>query len=334
MRRITSLLLSVLLALSLFSVNAFAADSGDYVDTAVAVADGVVEVTLTAGRETTNGTLTLAYDADCLTFVEAEAAGTVSTVVDAGGIVTVGYAVSDTEPLAAGTVVAKVRFAIVGRWEASDLTVTAVNFNEETGVNAGSVVTVVSGVKLASSVFEDVDPDAWYYDAVDFVVAEGLFKGLTETTFGPDEAMNRAMFVTVLGRMAGVENKAGQHPFTDVKAGSYYAGYVAWGADNAIVKGVTPTTFAPELNVTREQMATFLYRFAQYLGEDVTGVDAGALEGFADAGAISGYAENAMAWAVSNGLIRGTGAGLEPQGTATRAQAATVLYRLARLLAD
>ena len=134
------------------------------------------------------------------------------------------------------------------------------------------------------------------------------------------------MFVTVLYRMDGepaVEEKAA---FTDVADGSYYAAAVAWAAKNGIVNGVSETSFDPDASITREQMAAILYRYASYCKVDVSA--AADLSGYADASAVSDYAKTAMQWAVAGGVMNGTSATtLDPSGTATRAQAATVLVR-------
>ena len=138
--------------------------------------------------------------------------------------------------------------------------------------------------------------------------------------------MTRGMFVTVLGRMAGVEeDQDATSKFTDVKSGSYYAGYVAWAAEQDIVRGTSTTTFSPNAKVTREQMATMMYRYAKAQGLEVTGGSAHVLDGFADSNRISGWAKEAMIWAVSQKLLIGTGAGLEPQAYGTRAQSAQVI---------
>ena len=113
--------------------------------------------------------------------------------------------------------------------------------------------------------------------------------------------------------------------FTDVKAGSYYAGYVAWAAEQDIVRGTSETTFSPNAKVTREQMATMMYRYAKAQGLDVTGGSEDVLDGFADSGRINGWAKEAMIWAVSQKLLEGTGAGLEPQAYGTRAQSAQII---------
>lgn len=180
----------------------------------------------------------------------------------------------------------------------------------------------------------DVPADKWYADAVKAVTEKGLFQGISETEFGPDVTMTRAMFITVLGRIYENEGNVipeGTSDFTDVRAGSYYERYVIWAADNDIVKGVSPTEFAPETPVTREQMAVFMYRFTQYMNADVSG--SADLSGFADSGTVSSWAQTAMKWAVSTGLINGVDkTHLDPQSSALRSHVAMICYRFDTLI--
>ena len=176
--------------------------------------------------------------------------------------------------------------------------------------------------------FTDVGPDDWYAEAVNYAVSNGLFLGISETEFGPNVSMSRAMLVTVLHRMAGAPN-AGTANFADVPADAWYTQAVAWAAANGIVQGVSDSRFAPNVPVTREQMATILYRYANHTGVAVDGGN-GSLDGFRDVSAVSGYAVQAMGWAVDRGLISGVGdQRLSPGGSATRAQVAAILQRFA-----
>lgn len=175
--------------------------------------------------------------------------------------------------------------------------------------------------------FTDVAPGAWYYDAVSYVYANGLMDGTSATTFEPNANMTRAMLVTILWRMEGEPVVNYIMPFTDVDGGAWYAEAVRWASSEGIVEGVSDTEFAPNEAVTREQFAAILYRYAQYDGMDAVTLEEN-LGGFTDADSISEYAVPALNWAVGEGIITGTTATtLEPQGTATRAQAAAMLMR-------
>ena len=170
---------------------------------------------------------------------------------------------------------------------------------------------------------------SWAHEGIDFAVKHDLFRGTSETTFEPETAMNRAMLVTVLWRLAGQPASSATVPFTDVSAKGYYADALAWAFENGVVRGVTETTFEPESVVTREQITVILFRYAGQRGYEVSG--RADLASFSDAGSVKAYAKDAMAWAVSAKLIKGTnnGAGvvLDPEGNATRAQVATLLMR-------
>ncbi|MBE6927594.1 MAG: hypothetical protein E7467_03770 [Ruminococcaceae bacterium] len=174
----------------------------------------------------------------------------------------------------------------------------------------------------------DVSLSVWYHNAVDYALENGLMKGMSETTFEPDTAMNRAMLVTVLWRYCG-EPAEGENSFVDVVSGQWYTNAVAWAAHNGIVGGVGNGRFAPNGNITREQLATILFRYCNANGIDTTA--RAPLSSFPDGRKVSSYAEDAISWAVSVGLLAGTKIGnqtyLDPQGNATRAQVATILMR-------
>ena len=172
--------------------------------------------------------------------------------------------------------------------------------------------------------FNDVSPNAWYYGAVDYAVSNGLMNGVGGGNFAPDSPMTRAMLVTVLWRYEG-EPKEGKNTFTDVPDGQWYTQAVAWAAANGIVGGVGNGKFDPNGNITREQMAAILFRYAEKKGFDTTA--RGDLSKFPDAGKVSSWAKDAIAWAVAEGIIGGSDGKLLPQGNATRAQVSTILMR-------
>lgn len=172
----------------------------------------------------------------------------------------------------------------------------------------------------------------WAYKGIEFVVDNGLFFGTTDTTFSPKGAMTRAMLVTVLWRLDGTPKPTTTNTFKDVQNGKFYTTAVTWAAENGIVSGIGNNKFNPNGNVTREQMAAFLYRYAQKKGKDTTA--RADLSIFPDHGRISSYAVEALSWANAAKLISGTANNgvtlLDPKGNATRAQVASILMRFAQ----
>lgn len=204
-----------------------------------------------------------------------------------------------------------------------------------------SVVVPVSQatkVRLAdyAIAFPDVASDAWYVDVADFVSARGILTGVqTEQgeQFQGDAPTTRAMFATMLCRMEGEPEAAAASQFADVADDTWYAGTAAWAAEAGLVKGYDDGSFGGDDNVTREQMAVIMMRYANMLGLD-TSARAG-VSSFADAGEISGYAREAVSWAVAEGLLQGYGDGsvLGAQNGATRAEASAIIMRfVTRLL--
>ena len=185
-----------------------------------------------------------------------------------------------------------------------------------------------------ASRFTDVLPGHWYYSAIEYVVTNGYFNGVSEELFAPEATMTRAMFVTVLGRMAGIDPTAYQLPnFMDVAPGSYYSGYVAWASENNIVQGLEPNLFGSGVSVTREQVAVFLYRYARHIGMDTSVGQIATPNSTFDGGSnVSKWAVSAMVWATNKGIMRGTGSIMEPQEQITRAQVAQMLLNFSKLM--
>ena len=174
--------------------------------------------------------------------------------------------------------------------------------------------------------YNDVKAGDWYANAVNYVTLTGLMNG-TGDGFSPNLAINRGMMVTVLYRMAGSPEVTAENPFTDVPADTWYTDAVIWASENDITAGTSDTTFSPTNSLTREQLATFFYRFADFENPDPIEIT-GDLTGFTDAGQVASYATDAMKWAIGEGLISGTTeTTLSPKATATRAQVATILMR-------
>ena len=174
--------------------------------------------------------------------------------------------------------------------------------------------------------YNDVTAGDWFTPDVIYVTLTGLMNG-TGDGFSPNNNINRAQLVTVLYRMAGQPEVTGENPFTDVPDGQWYTDAVLWAAENGITDGTSETTFSPNDALTREQMATFLYRFANFEAGEPIEVT-GDLSGYTDADLVADYAVDAMTWAVGEGVISGIGNNtLAPDNTASRAQMATVLTR-------
>ena len=181
--------------------------------------------------------------------------------------------------------------------------------------------------------FSDVTESDWFYDAVTYAYENGLMDGVGMGLFAPNSETTRAQLVTILHRLAGQPAPSGDSGFSDVETGTWYTDAVAWAAQNGIVNGVSDTQFAPGDDITREQLAVILYRYATYQGYDVS--QRADLSGFVDAGTISTYAQEALSWANAQGLVLGfEDDSLRPQGNASRAQIAAVLMRFCQTVAE
>ena len=184
------------------------------------------------------------------------------------------------------------------------------------------------GESCPAEQFADVEIPSWYHEGVDYVVGNGYMNGTSETTFDPALTVNRAMVITVLYRMAGSPTVSGTHAFADVQSGSFYENAVIWGVENGIVNGKSAASFAPGDAVTRQELATFLYRFADHMGCDVTS-RYDSLAAFVDTDEVAAFAVVPMKWAVGMGLINGMDAShLAPMAQSNRAQLAVLLARL------
>lgn len=187
------------------------------------------------------------------------------------------------------------------------------------------------GMDCPSLKFTDVAGHKhWSHVGIDYVLRQGLFLGTSDTTFSPNAAMTRAMLVTVLYRMSGSPSVDGKtHPFMDVADHAWYESALIWAVSNGVVNGVSETEFAPNSNVTRQQVATILYRYAKLQGYDVSATTD--LSGFPDYEKVASYATSAMAWANAAELVQGSLQGNEtlllPTTSATRAQLAAILMR-------
>ena len=199
---------------------------------------------------------------------------------------------------------------------------------EEKGKMKNLAILVEAEQKLANF-YGDVKSEYWYCSAAEFVTLNGLMNGVDKGKFDGNGVTTRAQLVTILYRYAGSPDVSGSTPFTDVKAGQWYTDAVNWAYEKDVVKGVSATQFGTNEPVTREQLVTILYRYCKSQGMDVSGSQS--LTGFSDFNRVSTYAETPMKWGVYAKLISGMPEGgnmyLRPQGSATRAQIATIMMR-------
>ena len=182
-------------------------------------------------------------------------------------------------------------------------------------LNGSATVEIVDNSKE----FADVPDTNWAADAVDFASAHEMFNGTSETTFSPDETMSRGMLATVLYNLEGCPEQEATGGFGDVSSDDWYADSIAWAVENGIADGYGDGQFGPNDNITREQLAVILWKYAgspKASGQDLA---------FTDADQASGYAQEALCWAVEKGILNGYNGQLSPKETATRAQAAQML---------
>lgn len=283
----------------------------------------VATLRLTGGEGVTSGRVCLRYDAKAAQLVGSRvlaACGEANVNAETEGeifLAWVGSAFEEEEALL------EVHLAFSG-----DVTLSAEAL--ELYVGQTKIAAKEVSLRFAENPFTDIETH-WAKEEILKSTYAGIFRGVTQTTFCPNDTLTRAMFVSVLHRLAGEpEADADALRFTDIRRSEYYAEALAWAVENGIVTGRTATVFAPNDPVTRQEMAVMLYRYAKLLGED--GCDAADLSKFADAKKIDAYAREAMAWAVGSGLLRGyPDATLGPKKSVTRAEAAVLLCRFAGL---
>ena len=257
--------------------------------------------------------------------IDDAANGTVTanpTAAKAGATVTI--TATPDEGYAVGTVTVTDRFGNAVRvTENSDGTYTFTMPNGQVTVTA----TFVQVEEPApTEPFIDVAEGDWFYDAVVYAYQNELMNGVGGNRFAPNSETTRAQLVTILYRLEGQPAVSGDLPFTDVETGIWYTDAILWAAQNNIVNGVNDTEFAPGDEITRQQLVTILYRYAEAKGYDVSA--SADLSGYPDAGQVQDYAQPAMAWAVAENIIQGMEDGtLKPAGNASRAQIATILMR-------
>ncbi|MBO4898283.1 MAG: S-layer homology domain-containing protein [Clostridia bacterium] len=186
---------------------------------------------------------------------------------------------------------------------------------------------------FSTIVFTDVNRDAWFYDAVNYVYNNGLFKGTSDTTFEPYSIMTRAMFITVLSRFAYADLEGYETSFADVPADEYYYAPVGWAEGCGILDWINGDAFEPNEPITREEMVTCMYNYAKFIKFDSSDYDMSMADMITDMDEAGEFSESALRWAFSVGVISGYGNGeIKPKGTATRAEVAQVYINLQTVL--
>lgn len=181
------------------------------------------------------------------------------------------------------------------------------------------------GEDCPSAKFLDIDPNAWYHEAIDFILENSLMNGYGNGYFGPNDNLSRGMLAQILYNMEDRPAVSGEIPYTDVAEGKYYVDAIKWAAQNGIVGGYGGGLFGPDDNITREQLATILWRYAQVKGYDVSVGESTNILSYEDAFTISEYAIPAIQWACGDGVMQGSDGYLNPKGSAIRAHVAQML---------
>jgi len=313
---------------NVFTITVTAENGRDKTDYIVTVTRQLSSVCTLDSLAISEGTMDPAFDANTQSYA-ASVADTVSQFditakrTDAVSTMTVQKGNAEPVSLTDGTAVTQ---QLDYGENVFKIEVTAQNGTDKTSYT----LTVTRAHKSMS--YKDVPAGSWYNDAVQFAKDQGLMTGLTDDTFGPEQNICRAQFAAILYRMAGSPEVTYSAKFPDVPEKSYYTSAVLWANSVGVISGYSNGKFGPSDNVTREQIAVMLYRYANYMKYDTT-VQAD-LSTYPDASSVSAFAADAMKWAVGIGLISGDGGSLKPQNSATRAQCAIIIMRYMNHYAD
>ena len=323
------LLLALVMLVSNLGVTAMAAENesplGMYVSPAP---EGAVTANILTNKAqvVADGKLVVTYDPAVLTYVGTELGSA--------------WTNPDQVTLSVNAKVGKIILAFANTDAAAEGVLFSLTF---TGATQDTVIAVegsssyITGVKSVSDLAVALCPSAQFADmqnmlpeihsAVDYMVGMGYMNGMSQTAFGPNVELNRAMMVTILYRIAGAPAVEGAPAFTDVPANEFYTAPVVWAVENNITNGVSASLFAPGKQLTRQELVTFLYRFAKYMQYDVT--KTADLSTYTDLNKVQPYAVDAFKWAVASGVVNGTSATtLSPENATTRAQICIMVQRL------
>ena len=328
MKKWLVLLMTVAMLVNVLGVTAMATENSAPLELKVSPAAeaGMVQVDIlaTASQAVADGKLVLTYDPAVLTYVGTETGSAWTkadqvTLSDNAKDGKVNLAFASAEAANEG-----VLFSVTFAGAVSDTEI-ALTGEETTGP------VPVSGMSVSYCPSENFTDVATLFteahNAVDFMVGSGYMNGMSLTAFGPHVDLNRAMMVTILYRIAGSPAVDTAPAFADVPAGEFYTTPVAWAVETGITNGVSEHLFAPGKSLTRQELVTFLYRFAGVMGYDRTATTD--LSGYTDAAKVQPYAVEAFQWAVASGIIKGTTeTTLDPEATTSRAQVSLMVYRL------
>ena len=320
------LLLAFVMLVTNLSISAAAVEDESPIALHAAASGSTVQVQIMATEAQTvaDGKLVLTYDAALVTYVDAVAGAA--------------WTNPDKVTLSVGNKTGKVILAFANADTASEGVLFTLTFQASadavialddssyiTGVNANLAQEVVTCPSAQFADMQNMVPVI--HEAVDYMVANGHMNGMSDTHFGPNVELNRAMMVTILYRIAGSPAVSGTHSFVDVPAGQFYTEPVIWAVENGITTGLDATHFAPGKSLTRQELVTFLYRFAGVMGYDQSATTE--LSVYTDADKVQPYAVHAFKWAVASGVINGTSeTTLSPENTTTRAQVCIMVSRL------
>ena len=328
MKKWLVLLMTVAMLVNVLGVSAMATENSAPLALSVsrAAEGGMVQVDILATEAQTvaDGKLVLTYDPAVLTYVGTEA-GTAWTNADQvtlsdnakGGKVILAFANDDA---AGAGILFRVTFS--GAVSDTELALTGEYVTDDVPVSGLSVS------YCPSESFVDIRNSVpMIHEAVDYMVGMGYMNGMDASHFGPNLELNRAMMVTILYRIAGSPAVEADSTFADVPAEVFYTAPVAWAVENGITNGVSSSLFAPGKSLTRQELVTFLYRFAKYMEYDVTKTTD--LSAYTDFARVQPYAVEAFQWAVASGVVNGTSeTTLSPENTTTRAQICIMVSRL------
>ncbi len=326
--------------------------SGKRVDTVYYTYNNIYgSLSLAASEPAVSGIATVKYDASDLELVSVAGTADLTTWYETqpGTVV---FAYAEREEAAIGDILGTMRFKFLTANTSSTVTVETSQENETVYASGEEKKESVKldirqisaedrpasgsskdnhAANCPSRSYRDLDTAKWYHEYIDTLLSEGIMNGTGNAVFSPDGTLTRAMLVTILWRSEGKPLSNAVMPFTDVPAGAYYEEAVRWAAGVGVVKGISATEFGPNQNITRQELATILWRLAGEKGMSISNAGQ-TVPDFADRSQIATWAGQAISWAYTRGIVAGKGANcVDPTGTATRAEAAAMIVRFRNL---